>query len=59
MVHFQRSHSISSLGRVQAGGRPALAERSPPVPVGSGAELLSIPGIGLPPGRHLDQLFWA
>lgn len=40
-------------------GRPALAEHSTPVPAGLGAELLSVPGIGLPIERCLGQVFWA
>lgn len=40
-------------------GRPVLAERSPPVPADSGAELLSIPGIRLPIERLLGQVSWA
>lgn len=57
-VRSQRSRSISSLGRVQGGGGRRWRSSSPPVPAGSAAELLSVPGIGLPAERRLGQVFW-
>lgn len=40
-------------------GRPVLDEHNPPIPADSGAELLSVPGIGLPIERCLGQVSWA